>query len=300
MDAPMATGAGDRATASMRGHVRRHFRSLRLDMPLPLQVGIVLIALILIMALAAPLLSGGCDPALIMPHERALRPSLAHPFGTDLLGRDLYARVLYGSRVSLAVGLGVALLSTLAGTLIGMVAGYVRVLDGLLMRMLDGLMAIPPVLLAVAMMAVMKGSLFNVLFAITLAELPRIARLVRASVQSVRGQLYVQAAITSGARTPAILLRHILPNIAASIVVQATFIGASAILLEAVLSFIGAGIPPTTPSWGNIMAEGRSLWQVKPHILFFPAVMLSLTVLGVNLLGDGLRDRYDPRGGSAR
>jgi peptide/nickel transport system permease protein len=190
----------------------------------------------------------------------------------------------------------VAFVAAVAGTALGMVAGYVRVLDGLLMRLIDGLMAIPPVLLAVALMAVMRGSLFNVIFAIALAELPRVARLARASVQSVRGRLFVQAAIASGARTPAILIRHILPNIAAAVAVQATFIGASAILLEAVLSFIGAGIPPTTPSWGNIMAEGRSLWQVKPHILVFPAILLSLTVLGVNLVGDGLRDRFDPRG----
>jgi len=262
----------------------------------PLGVGMVILVLMLLVAVAAPMLSGGRDPSLILPHERALAPSLSYPFGTDLLGRDLFSRTLYGTRVSLAVGLGVALAATLAGTVIGMVAGYVRPLDGLLMRLIDGLMAIPPVLLAVALMAVMRGSLFNVIFAIALAELPRVARLARASVQSVRSRLFVQAAIASGTRTPAILIRHILPNIAASLVVQATFIGASAILLEAVLSFIGAGIPPTTPSWGNIMAEGRSLWQVKPHILVFPAILLSITVLGVNLVGDGLRDRFDPRG----
>jgi peptide/nickel transport system permease protein len=262
----------------------------------PLVVGVVVLTLIVLIAIAAPILSGGRDPSLILPHERALAPSLSYPFGTDLLGRDLFARTLYGTRISLAVGLGVALAATVAGTIVGMIAGYVRALDGVLMRLIDGLMAIPPVLLAVALMAVMRGSLFNVIFSIALAELPRIARLARASVLSVRSQLFVQAAITSGTRTPAILIRHILPNIAASIVVQATFIGASAILLEAVLSFIGAGIPPTTPSWGNIMAEGRSLWQVKPHILVFPAVLLTITVLGVNLVGDGLRDRFDPRG----
>jgi peptide/nickel transport system permease protein len=261
----------------------------------PLAVGVVVLTLVVLIAIAAPILSGGRDPSLILPHERALVPSLIYPFGTDLLGRDLFARTLYGTRISLAVGLGVALAATVAGTIVGMIAGYVRALDGVLMRLIDGLMAIPPVLLAVALMAVMRGSLFNVIFAIALAELPRIARLTRASVLSVRSQLFVQAAITSGTRTPAILIRHILPNIAASIVVQATFIGASAILLEAVLSFIGAGIPPTTPSWGNIMAEGRSLWQVKPHILVFPAVLLTITVLGVNLVGDGLRDRFDPR-----
>ncbi|MCW3836224.1 ABC transporter permease [Sphingomonas canadensis] len=267
--------------------------------PTQLEAGIAILLLILLVALLAPLIAGGRDPALILPHERALPPSLARPFGTDLLGRDLFARVLYGARVSLMVGLGVAAAATLAGTLVGVIAGYVRPLDGVLMRMVDGLMSIPPVLLAVAMVAVMRGSVFNVILAIALAELPRVVRLARASVQTVRGQLYVQAAITSGARTPAILIRHILPNIAAAMFVQATFIGASAIMLEAVLSFVGAGIPPTTPTWGNIMAEGRSLWQVKPHILVFPAILLCLTVLGVNLLGDGLRDRLDPRGGGA-
>lgn len=261
-----------------------------------LGMGIAILALVVLIAVAAPLLAGGRDPSLILPHERALAPSLSYPFGTDLLGRDLLARTVYGTRVSLIVGLGVALAATIAGTGIGMVAGYVRVLDGVLMRLIDGLMAIPPVLLAVALMAVIRGSLSNVIVAIALAELPRVARLARASVQSVRGRLFVQAAIASGAHTPAILIRHILPNIAAAMAVQATFIGASAILLEAVLSFIGAGIPPTTPSWGNIMAEGRSLWQVKPHILVFPAILLSMTVLGVNLVGDGLRDRFDPRG----
>jgi len=265
--------------------------------PASLMAGLVVLLVMLLLAVAAPLLSLGHDPAMILPHERALSPGLAHPFGTDLLGRDLFARTLYGARVSLVVGLGVGLTATLAGTVVGLIAGYMRSLDGVLMRLVDGLMSIPPVLLAVALMAIVRGSLANVVLAITLAELPRVARLVRASVQTMRGRLYVQAAITSGASTPTILWRHILPNIAAPIVVQATFIGASAILLEAVLSFIGAGVPPTTPSWGNIMAEGRSLWQVKPHILFFPALFLSLTVLGVNLLGDGLRDRLDPRGG---
>lgn len=263
-----------------------------------LRAGVTILVVIMIAAAAAPLLAWGRDPILMLPHDRALAPGPAYPFGTDLLGRDLFARVLYGARVSLLVGLGVAIAATLLGTIIGMIAGYVRPLDGVLMRMIDGVMAIPPVLLAVALLAVVRGSLFNVIFAIALAELPRVARLARASVQSVRTQLYVQAAIASGATTRAILVRHILPNIAAPIVVQATFIGASAILLEAVLSFIGAGIPPTMPSWGNIMAEGRSLWQVKPHILVFPALLLSITVLGVNLVGDGLRDRFDPRGGT--
>jgi len=262
----------------------------------PLALGLAILLAMAFLAVAAPLLGGDRDPGLILPAERALGPSFARPFGTDLLGPDLFTRAVFGARVSLLVGFGGALAATAAGTIIGMIAGYVRGLDGVIMRLIDGLMSIPPVLLAVTLMAVMRGSLWNVIAAITLAELPRVARLARASVQTVRGQIFVQAAIVSGAPTTTILLRHILPNIAASLFVQASFIGASAIMLEAVLSFIGAGIPPTIPSWGNIMAEGRSLWQVKPHILALPALFLCGTVLGVNLVGDALRDRFDPRG----
>ena len=222
-------------------------------------------------------------------------PSAQYWFGTDALGRDIYSRVLYGSRVSLIVGFSVAILASAVGMAIGLVSGFVRWLDGLVMRIMDGLMSIPPILLAIALMALTRGSVGNVVLAITVAEIPRVSRLVRGVVLSLREQPYVEAAIASGTRTPLIIWRHILPNTLAPITVQATYICASAMITEAILSFIGAGTPPIIPSWGNIMAEGRALWQVKPHIVFFPAVFLSITVLAVNLLGDGLRDALDPR-----
>jgi peptide/nickel transport system permease protein len=193
------------------------------------------------------------------------------------------------------VGCSVALLASGAGLLIGLVSGYIRVLDGLIMRIMDGMMSIPPILLAVALMALTRASVQNVVLAITLAEIPRVSRLVRSVVLTIREQPYVDAARASGSTTSRIVLRHILPNTLAPLTVQATYICGSAIIVESILSFIGAGTPPIIPSWGNIMADGRTLWQVKPYIIFFPAVFLSLTVLAVNLLGDGLRDAVDPR-----
>jgi len=178
---------------------------------------------------------------------------------------------------------------------IGLTSGFVRILDTVVMRVMDGLMSIPGILLAIALMALTRGSVGNVIIAITITEVPRVSRLVRGVVLSLREQPYVEAAVAAGTRVPKIIWKHILPNTLAPITVQATFICASAMITEATLSFIGAGTPPTIPSWGNIMAEGRALWQVKPFIVFFPAVFLSVTVLSVNLLGDGLRDALDPR-----
>ena len=257
-------------------------------------VGGALLLFMLLIAVFAPYL-GTVDPTARAPARRTRPPSAEHWFGTDMLGRDLYSRVIYGARVSLLVGFSVAAFSSLVGLTIGLVAGFVRWADAVLMRVMDGLMSIPPILLAVALMALTRGSVGNVILAITIAEIPRVARLVRSVVLSLREQPYVDAAVAAGTRTPMIMLRHILPNTVAPMTVQATYICASAMIIEAILSFIGAGTPPITPSWGNIMAEGRALWQVKPFIVFFPAVFLSLTVLSVNLLGDGWRDALDPR-----
>jgi peptide/nickel transport system permease protein len=255
--------------------------------------GALLLCLVLV-AVFAPWL-GTVDPTAIAPAKRTRAPSADYWFGTDLLGHDIYSRVIYGARVSLTVGLAVAALASLAGLAIGLVSGFVRWADGIIMRFMDGLMSIPPILLAVALMALTRASVGNVILAITVAEIPRVSRLVRSVVLSLREQPYVDAATASGTRTPMIILRHILPNTLAPMLVQATYICASAMIVESILSFIGAGTPPTIPSWGNIMAEGRALWQVKPFVVFFPAAFLSVTVLAVNLLGDGLRDALDPR-----
>jgi peptide/nickel transport system permease protein len=256
--------------------------------------GAVVLAAMIAIAIAAPWL-GTTDPLAVSPIRRLRPPGAEYWFGTDMLGRDVYSRVLYGTRVSLTVGLAVALLSTVIGLAIGLVTGFLRALDAIVMRVMDGLMSIPSVLLAIALISLTTASLKNVIVAIAITEVPRVVRLVRSLVLTLREQPYVEAAIASGTRLPAILARHILPNTLAPLLVQATYICASAMITEAILSFIGAGTPPTIPSWGNIMAEGRALWQVKPYIVFFPAIFLSITVLAVNLMGDGLRDALDPR-----
>ena len=257
-------------------------------------IGGLLVGVMIFIAIFAPYL-GTTDPTALAPAKRLRDPSSLYWFGSDMLGRDVYSRVMYGSRVSLVVGFAVAFVSSILGTLIGVVAGYSRPIDAVVMRVMDGLMSIPPILLAIALMALTRASVQNVIVAISIAEFPRVSRLVRGVVLSLREQPYVEAAIASGTRVPMIIWKHILPNTLAPLMVQATFICASAMITEAVLSFIGAGTPPIIPSWGNIMAEGRALWQVKPYIVFFPAIFLSVTVLAVNLLGDGLRDALDPR-----
>ncbi|MCF8180831.1 MAG: ABC transporter permease [Limnohabitans sp.] len=245
-------------------------------------------------AIFAPYLAT-VDPQAVTPLNRLKPPSWDNWFGTDALGRDVYSRVMYGARVSLTVGVAVAILSTVIGMAIGLITGFVRWLDPIVMRIMDGLMSIPSILLAIALMALTKASIENVILAITLAEVPRVVRLVRSLVLSLREQPYVEAAAASGTPLIKTLLRHILPNIAAPLLVQATYICASAMITEAILSFIGAGTPPNIPSWGNIMAESRSLFQIAGYLILFPSIFLSATVLAVNYLGDGLRDALDPR-----
>ena len=271
----------------------KRFRDAFRRHPTALIGGAILVAMVVI-AIAAPWV-GTVDPLAVFPSKRLHPPSAESWLGTDMLGRDVYSRVVYGARVSLIVGLAVAALSTLLGLAIGLVTGYVRRLDAVVMRIMDGLMSIPSVLLAIALMALTKGSIGNVIVAITLAEMPRVVRLVRSLVLSLREQPYVEAAIAAGTTLPRILVRHILPNIVAPLLVQGTYVCGSAMITEAILSFIGAGTPPNIPSWGNIMAEGRSLVQIAGYLIIFPGICLSLTVLAVNLLGDGMRDALDPR-----
>lgn len=256
--------------------------------------GATLLVLMAAVAVFAPYL-GTIDPQALAPVRRLRWPSAQYWFGTDMLGRDIYSRTVYGARVSLTVGLSVALASTGFGLAIGLVAGFSRWTDAILMRIMDGLMAIPSVLIAIALMALTRASLGNVVFAITVGEVPRVARLVRGVVLSLREQPFVEAAVASGTGFFRILARHILPNTLPPLLVNGTFIAGSAMIVEAILSFLGAGTPPTTPSWGNIMAEGRSLFQVAYYIVLFPGAALSITVLAINLLGDGLRDALDPR-----
>jgi peptide/nickel transport system permease protein len=220
---------------------------------------------------------------------------VVHRMGTDSLGRDVYSRVIYGARVSIFVGITVALLSIAVGLVIGLVSGYFRWLDPIIMRIMDGLMAIPAILLAIALVSLFRAGIGAVIVAITFPEIPRVVRLVRSVVLSVREEPYVEAAVTVGTPTLKLLWRHVLPNTIAPLIVQGTFICASAILVEAILSFLGIGIPPETPTWGNIMAEGRQFFRIYPHNILYPGIFLALTVLAVNMLGDGLRDTLDPK-----
>jgi peptide/nickel transport system permease protein len=256
--------------------------------------GAGVLAAMAMIAILAPWL-GTVDPQALSPIQRLRGPSPLHGFGTDMLGRDVYSRTIYGARISLVVGVSVAALSVLFGLVVGLVTGYLRALDGIVMRVMDGLMSVPPVLLAIALMTLTRAGVGNVIAAITIAEVPRVVRLVRSLVLSLREQSFVEAAEASGTSIPRTLVRHILPNTTAPLMVQGTYIFASAVIIEAVLSFIGAGTPPNIPSWGNILAEGRSVFQVAFHVILFPGLFLSATVLAVNLLGDGLRDALDPR-----
>lgn len=270
---------------SLRRYVRRH--------PLIVLPALILLALAFI-AVFAPFL-GTVDPAELDPSKRLQPPSAANWFGTDMLGRDIYSRVVYGTRVSLVVGLAVAFFASVAGIAIGIASGFNRRLDAVIMRIMDGMMSIPSILLAIAIVALTRGSLQTVIVAIVIAEIPRTSRLVRSIVLSLREEPYIDAAVVAGASKFRIAVRHILPNTVAPLTVQATFVCAAAMISESILSFIGAGLPPIVPSWGNIIADARTFWQIRPTMMLFPALFLSVCVLSVNLLGDGLRDALDPR-----
>jgi len=270
--------------------------------------GGILLLLLALVAILAPVLASR-DPVAIDPANRNKRPGfervvtdaqgreerIVHWMGTDSLGRDVYSRVVYGARVSLVVGAVVAALAVAIGLAIGLVSGYLRWLDAIVMRIMDGLMAIPGILLALALVALWGAGLPTVILAIVVPEVPRVVRLVRSVVLQVREEPYVEAAVAVGTRLPALLWRHVLPNTVAPLIVQGTYIAASAILVEAILSFLGVGIPTDIPTWGNIMAEGRTLFRVFPHNILFPGLFLAVTVLAVNMLGDGLRDVLDPK-----
>ena len=272
------------------------------------RIGGAALLLLALVSMAAPWL-GTVDPSLFDAASRDLRPgesgeiltlegeTLKHTFrmGSDSFGRDIYSRVLYGTRVSLAVGVGAAALALAFGIVLGLCAGYLRWLDGPLMRVMDGLMAIPAILLAIALVALWRAGIGTVVAAIAITEIPRVTRLVRALVLSIREEPYVEAAVSLGTPTAKIMFGHILPNCIAPLLVQGTYIVAFAILVEAILSFLGVGLPPDIPTWGNIMAEGRVQFMAYPHNLFFPGVFLAVTVLAVNILGDGLRDTLDPK-----
>jgi peptide/nickel transport system permease protein len=272
------------------------------------RIGAAVLVLLVLIALAAPFM-GTVDPAVmdgavmnVLPGESGEfmlldGRTIKHTFwmGTDSFGRDIWSRVLYGARISLLVGLFVAVVAVLIGSTAGLCAGYFRWLDGILMRVMDGLMAIPGILLAIALVAAWGASLSTVIVAIAVPEIPRVTRLVRSLVLSVREEPYVEAAVALGTPTIKIMWRHILPNSIAPLIVQGTFVCGSAILIESILSFLGVGLPSEIPTWGNIMAEGRVQFNQYPHNVLFPGVFLTLTVLAVNMLGDGLRDTLDPK-----
>ena len=255
--------------------------------------GSIILIIIVFVAIFGPFFA--LDPVSLNPMSRLKPPGDAGLFGTDQLGRDVYSRVINGGRISLVVGLTVAIFAVIFGTVMGLLAGYIRILDAIIMRVMDGLMAIPAILLAIAMISLSGATLTTVIAAIVIPEIPRVVRLVRSVVLTVREEPYVESAISVGTPVYLVMIRHVLPNTIAPLIVQATYICGSAMLTEAILGFLGAGIPPEIPSWGNIMSEGRTFFQLTPWIIFFPGIALAVTVLSVNIVGDGLRDTLDPR-----
>ena len=299
--------AVDSAAIASASSKRKPLWQLAIRNPAVIFGGAILLIMVAI-AVLAPYL-GTVDPTRIDPAARNKKPgteityrldngtSFKHEayMGTDTLGRDVYSRVLYGTRVSLIVGISVAVLALAFGLVIGMVSGYIRWLDGIIMRIMDGLMAIPGILLAIALVSIWRAGLITVIFAIVVPEVPRVVRLVRSIVLTVREEPYVEGAISVGTPTWTLMFRHILPNTIAPLIVQGTFTAAAAIITEAILSFLGIGIPPETPSWGNIMSEGRTLFRIFPHNILYPGIFLALAVLAINVMGDGLRDTLDPK-----
>lgn len=254
----------------------------------------ILLLLIIAMSIAAPWLAPH-DPMQLLPAQRLKPPSEQFLLGTDAFGRDLLSRVIYGGRISLLIGFGATIVSIAGGLVIGLFSGFFRWVDAILMRIMDGVMAIPAILLAIAVVSLSGASIFTVMIAITIPEIPRVARLVRSVVLSAREEPYVEAGISLGSSLPKIMWRHLLPNTIAPLIVQGTNFCAAAILTEAILSFLGAGISTETPTWGNIIAEGRQYFQIKPSLIFWPGLLLSITILSVNLIGDAARDALDPR-----
>lgn len=257
--------------------------------------GLSLLFVLVAISLTGPFLIAN-EPTKINMDARLDAPSADYWFGTDAFGRDVFSRTVSGGRVSLLVAAAVAVLTMVFGAAFGSLAGYFRKVDAVLMRVMDGLMAIPTVLLAIALMVILGASLQNVIIAIVIVDTPRMTRVARASVLSLREQPFVDAARAVGAQNSRILLRHVIPNLLAPLIVMGTYVAASAMLTEAYLSFLGAGIPAVdNPSWGNIMAEGRGFIHKAMWVIFFPGLVLAVTVTSINLAGDGLRDILDPK-----
>jgi peptide/nickel transport system permease protein len=279
------------AASRLPGHGSSLLRFVRRNPTFVL--GAALLVVIVLSAVIAPLLVG--DPITMYPSLRLAPPGGRFPLGSDSFGRDVLARTIFGARVSLTVGVSVAVIAIIIGLALGLIAGYVHVAGAPIMRVMDGLMAIPTMLLAIALISLTRASVSTVIIAISIPEIPRVVRLVRSVVLTVRGQPFIEAAVAGGAQTPKIIMRHILPSTLGPLIVQASYVCASAILIEAALSFLGAGSPPEIPSWGNMIASSRLYLGRSPWTVFAPGIALALTVLAINLVGDGLRDRLDPR-----
>lgn len=280
---------GDRGSNSQKNLALRAFLRRRSAV-----IGAGLVVVNVLIALGATPIAG-VDPQALDVKARLARPTAQHWFGTDHVGRDAWSRVIHGARLSMIVGASVVALSFAGGVAFGVLGGYFRALDNVLMRMMDGLMAFPGIILAIAMMASLGPSVFNVIVALGVVYVPRVARIVRGSVLVIRETPYVEAARALGIGDGRIIARHVLPNCMSPVIVQGTFIFAAAVLGEAALSFLGVGVPPQIPSWGNVLAEGRSYLQQAPWLTLFPGAAIMASILGLNLFGDGLRDLLDPK-----